>query len=1139
MLHESRSDGKSPAGAAVDLTNCSREPIHIPEKIQPHGLLLVVDEASFRVRRASANSAFLVGVPAEELVDRPLESLLGEDQGAHLRMILRGDDLIRANPLKLTLPGREGGRAFNVLVHGSDGELVVEAEPIEPGEVGDFHTFYQEVRLATARLQATESEETLCQAAADEVRRIIGYDRVMVYRFDAVWNGEVIAESRDARIASSYLGLHFPASDIPEQARRLYTTNRLRCIPDVGYAPAGLVDGEGEARGRPLDMSQCVLRSVSPVHLEYLRNMGVAATMSVSLLKNGALWGLIACHHYTPRRVCPERRLTCSFLAEIIETQLNMREDGAERAYRVQTSAIQIRFLNALSRASSLKGLAADPTSLLDFVDAQGAAVVEGMKCTLVGRTPDETEIPGLIKMMTGSLDRGSFASESLAAAYPPAVAFKDEASGMLGVEISRDRGDYLLWFRPEVVRVMNWAGDPDKPMSRVNGEARLHPRKSFDLWRKAVTLHSKRWKSSETAAAVELKETIQHLLTGEDELRARARRKDAITELGNRALASTDTESLFAEAVALIAQTLDVEICRLFQAVPGREALVIRAEVAPPDIAEAAPASATIDDPLAAFAVSADRPVVAADLRDEDRFEGCRLHARLGVVSGIAVPVKDSDATYGVLVAYAHRAGRFDAEDEHFLQLIANVLMAAVRRKRIEEKLDHQSRHDALTGLPNRLLFMERLEQAILNVTSPPALLLIDLDRFKEVNDTLGHHFGDLLLQQVAARFRELLRATDTLARLGGDEFVMLLPRTCERDAVAIARRLLYELEAPFQIDERNCDVGGSIGVALAPRHGDDPETLLRRADVAMYAAKRSGGGFAVYSADPDDDSPRRLALMSDLREAIETGGLVLHYQPKMNLATRRIEGVEALARWPHPRLGMIPPSSFIPLAEHGDLTGRLEHWAFGQAIDRHRRWRDQGVALGVAVNVAPRFLHRDTPYQALAGRLVKADLPASWLTLEITESALMQDPAGAARALTRLRSDFGLRVSVDDFGIGCSSLACLRRLPVDELKIDRAFVQEMITSNADAAIVKAIITMGHELGLRVVAEGIEDGDTLERLAAMRCDQAQGYYIGRPMPEEDFAVDVPPASSASPNQGRPEPRRIPSVDRKRPVGRA
>jgi diguanylate cyclase (GGDEF)-like protein len=1093
----------------VDLSNCAREPIHIPGLIQPHGLLLVLEGTRLVIRQASNNAAELVGIPADGLVDHPLEDLLGKEQTAEVRLMLRGDDLIRFNPLKLRLPGTPEGRPFNVLIHSASGGLVFEAEPVDDGERASFQTFYHEVRQATARLQATNSEQGLCQVAADEVRRIIGYDRVMVYRFDAEWNGMVAAESQDDQLATSYMGLHFPASDIPAQARRLYTANRLRCIPDAGYTPAGLVSGTDASGDGPLDMSQCVLRSVSAIHLEYLRNMGVRATLSVSLLRNGTLWGLIACHHYQPRTVCPERRLTCSFLAEIIEAQLNMRADGVERAYRVQTSAIQVRFLDLLARASSVAGLAGDPASVLDFVDAQGAAIVHGMKCILLGETPGEAEITGLIDYMTGSLEHGVYATDSLSASYPPASEFKDVASGMLGVEISRERGDYILWFRPEQVRVVNWAGNPDKPVNLVNGTARLHPRKSFELWKKAVTLHSKRWLACEIAAVIELSDTFRSVIAGEEQLTARVRAQDAVAELGQRAQESANIATLFHEAVVVVSRTLGVEICRLFRKLPEPDGMVIRAEVCPPDVAGALPAWRGPGDPLAAFALSVGRPVTVDDMRAEVRFDGRQLYDLLGAVSGIAVPIADTGSVYGAITAYAHQSQRFDQENVRFLQRIANVIGTAIGRKRIEEQLQHQSQHDSLTGLPNRVLFMERLAGTIRNLQAPPALLLIDLDQFKEVNDTFGHHFGDLLLQQAARRLRERLRTIDTLARLGGDEFAILLPRTCEQDATQVAAEILGEFRHPFLLEDRTFETGASIGIAIAPRHGDDPITLMRRADVAMYTAKRSGGGFAIYSADQDEYNPARLELMGDLRAAMGVGELLLHYQPKLNLKTRRPEGVEALSRWPHPRHGMIPPSRFIPMAEGAGLMAQLGRWALDQAIGQNRRWRESGLDLGIAINVSPRLLHDRKFYETIVDRFRGVDPPHSWLTLELTESTLMQDPKGSIEILSRLRNDFGLRVSIDDFGVGYSSLAYLRRLPVDEIKIDREFVKDMVTCAEDAAIVKTVIDLGHHLGLRVVAEGVEDRETLELLASLECDQAQGYFISRPVAAQDLSVWV------------------------------
>jgi chemotaxis family two-component system sensor kinase Cph1 len=570
MQHETRVVTDLSEKVTVDLDNCAREPIHIPGMIQPHGLLLVLDQAGLVIKQASNNALELLGIPATELAGAPLETLLGFDQSAHLRIVLRGDDLIRANPLKLTLPDQPGAKTFDILIHTVGQELIFEAEPTQESAVGDFKTFYQDIRDATARLQKTDTEETLCQVVAEKVREITGFDRAMVYRFDARWNGDVIAESRRDGLASSYLGLHFPASDIPAQARRLYTISRIRCIPDVKYTPVSLVAAAGasvqtgstDKPDRPLDMSCCVLRSVSPIHLEYLQNMGVAATLTISLLRNGQLWGLIACHHYQPKLVNPERRLICSLIGQIIDSHLKTLGEGGELAYRMQTSALQGRFLDLLTRVSSLNGLAEDPASVLNFVDAQGAAIVHGTHCTLIGQTPEEAEIPGLIDLIKRSLKQGGdsqviqdqsgpnqgvWVTDSLAESYPVAEKFKDVASGMLGAEISAQRGEYLLWFQPEQIRMVHWGGNPDKPVLVENGTARLHPRKSFELWKQAITLHSKGFKPGEVAAVTELKEVISRVMASEEERAGRLRqREQSLRTLRDQANAASGAKSEF-----------------------------------------------------------------------------------------------------------------------------------------------------------------------------------------------------------------------------------------------------------------------------------------------------------------------------------------------------------------------------------------------------------------------------------------------------------------------------------------------------------------------------------------------------------------------------------------------------------------
>ena len=425
--------------------------------------------------------------------------------------------------------------------------------------------------------------------------------------------------------------------------------------------------------------------------------------------------------------------------------------------------------------------------------------------------------------------------------------------------------------------------------------------------------------------------------------------------------------------------------------------------------------------------------------------------------------------------------------------------------RVRVESELRHLALHDPLTGLPNRALLQDRLGRELhaarsSHTASPLALLLLDLDRFKEVNDAFGHHHGDLLLQQVAARLQRALRASDTLARLGGDEFAVLLPGEDEAAAVTTAGRIDAALDTPFVVEGHVLHVGCSIGIALCPAHGRDAETLLRRADVAMYVAKRAGGSYALYRPEQDEHTPDRLALIADLRRAIDAGELLLHYQPKADLLTRRPRGVEALVRWPHARHGLLGPGQFIPLAEQAGLMAPLTYWVLKEALGQCQAWHRAGLDLEIAVNLCAGMLHDPSLPGEIARLLQCHDLPPSCLRVEVTESTLMADVARSREVLAGL-AGLGVGVSVDDYGTGYSSLAYLKRLPVDELKIDMSFVQQVVADESDAAIVASTINLGHSLGLRVVAEGVEDAATWTWLAEMGCDMAQGYDLSRPLP--------------------------------------
>ena len=429
-----------------------------------------------------------------------------------------------------------------------------------------------------------------------------------------------------------------------------------------------------------------------------------------------------------------------------------------------------------------------------------------------------------------------------------------------------------------------------------------------------------------------------------------------------------------------------------------------------------------------------------------------------------------------------------------------------ADRTRRLEElnrDLEHQALHDALTGLPNRTLIQERLQQSVLEAKRHRrnfSVLMMDLDRFKDVNDTLGHDWGDRLLVEVAHRLQALVREADTVGRLGGDEFLIILPEADTEGAVQVARKVLEALEPAFNLEGMQLAVSASIGIASFPEHGFSPSTLLKSADVAMYGAKHAREGWRVYQFDSDRNDRDRLGLMSELREAIRRDALQLVYQPKVSLEGDAVVGLEALVRWPHPRRGMIPPDEFIGLAEQTGVVRPLTAWVLETVGLQIHQWRGLGVDTSVAVNLSVYNL-QDAGLIEHVGQVLEAyDLHPGQLTLEITESAIMQDPKQARDVLVRLEA-MGVRLSIDDFGTGYSSLSYLKRLPVDELKIDRSFVMDMSSNRDDAAIVHSIINLAHNLGVEVIAEGVEDAAVMNLLLMLGCDYVQGYHVSRPLP--------------------------------------
>jgi diguanylate cyclase (GGDEF)-like protein len=514
--------------------------------------------------------------------------------------------------------------------------------------------------------------------------------------------------------------------------------------------------------------------------------------------------------------------------------------------------------------------------------------------------------------------------------------------------------------------------------------------------------------------------------------------------------------------------------------------------------------------------------------------------------IQAAVMPVLASELFSGLLTVatafVAFQVGTFGLALLGLVLFIFQYLTGELLKSRQRsDELQRIATTDELTGLANRERFSEAIQERVARARDGGGgqfgVMLMDLDRFKEINDTLGHHYGDVLLRDLGPRLVETVGPWGLVARLGGDEFGILLAPEIEgiADVEREVGRLTGVVGQPFSVDELSLEVGASIGISRYPQDGEDSHALLRCADVAMYAAKEAQADFKVYAAEQNQHSLRRLSVLSDIRHALASDQIVVHYQPIVDLDDLSVRGAEGLVRWQHPELGLIPPGAFVQTVEQTGLIGPLTRRVLESSIAECAAWRKAGRELSVAVNLSVRnLLDRDLPMEI--ERLLDAyGLPAGALQLEITESMIMSDPDRAVATVTRL-SKLGVRMSVDDFGTGYSSLANLRRLPIDELKIDRSFVSPMLRDESDLIIVRSTINLGHDLGLKIIAEGVEDGDTLQKLALLGCDLAQGYHLSRPLPAPDFDKWLNETSPIVPAQTKISPLAPEPVQLSRPV---
>jgi diguanylate cyclase (GGDEF)-like protein/PAS domain S-box-containing protein len=595
-----------------------------------------------------------------------------------------------------------------------------------------------------------------------------------------------------------------------------------------------------------------------------------------------------------------------------------------------------------------------------------------------------------------------------------------------------------------------------------------------------------------------------------EAELERRAAQQAAVALLGEHALEGASTEALMHEAVNSASQMLGVELSAVWELLPGEHALVLRAGVGWAQSEVGTLRYPAGDGSQAGYTLLTGAPVIVEDWDTETRFAQPRYGERR-TAAGLSVKIEGrSREPFGVLVVQSLAPRRFVPGDVDFLQALANVLADALERQAIEDAIRDRAVHDPLTGLPNRVLFVDRLEHALSRLgrqESLAAILFLDIDHFKLVNDSLGHHVGDELLTAAAPRLRQALRSSDTVARFGGDEFGILLEDIAsERDAIETAERIAAIFARPFVLSGSEHFVTTSIGIALA-RGGELADELIRDADAAMYRAKDRGRArYEVFDEGMRGRAIERLRVENDLRRAIERDELRLEYQPVVSLRNFSIVGVEALLRWRHPERGEIPPSEFIPIAEENGLIEPIGRWVLERACRQAAQWyqaRPDAAPLTMSVNLSAVQVRRSLP-DVVRSVLRSTGLDPACLSLEITETVMVRDAEGLGEVLEALKA-LGVRLVLDDFGTGYSSLSYLTRLPLDVLKVDRSFVDGLGSESRDTAITETIIAMSRALSLDVVAEGVETADHVRELSRLGCGLAQGFHFSRAVPAEDI----------------------------------
>ncbi len=943
---------------------CAREQVQYIGAIQPHGFLLVVDPIDMRIVQHSKNLLELLNTTLSSPLDSttPVLSTFLTDW-LELASAEPFDNLVTKN-MQLFNFGSEGRisnqywECLGVIV---DQYISLEFFPAT-SKLDSYDLLINLDRMVT-RIRASSSQQELFNILVQAFQKHADYDRVMLYRFLPDWSGEVVAEAVSEKAEVKFLGLRFPAEDIPEQARELYRKSTLRIMADVDAEPSPLVP-QRLPSGQAFDQSVSVLRSMSKMHVSYLNNMGVKASMSIALLSNDKLWGLVAFHHYSakvpPNHLVSEMKASCELFADIVISHLhptinleNIQRTVANKRF------IENSFKDLAQRGYDLKLLAQVLPEIQSINPKSYIGVCIDEQCFVAGGSWQGSAAfaIALSNLLNTASVNELAATNLLSEECELKLSAAPDMAGVLAIK-SRHLPEVSVFIgAPEVSQEITWGGKPHTVNIVIkDGERQLEPRSSFALWRQKVIGHSDPWSH------------------------------------------------------------------------------------------------------------------------------------------------EDRELLYAFL----------NAVEEYMLHC---------KKELMRLKLYQSSYNDDLTGLPNRRYLEEHFAKLAENKPQSPlvSVFFLDLDNFKRVNDFLGHIAGDQLLKRVAERLKDCVRPDDLVVRLGGDEFVVVVQHTSsdidtnQKTASHIGKKIIHSIGQPVFDREQPIITTPSIGAVICSPQDQPFGEVLQHADIAMYRAKNAGKNQVhFFSTEDQNQVNREVQLEMDLRLALEQGEIKVHFQPKVG-QDKSIIGAEALARWHHKDLGFVSPEVFVPLAEKNNLIGALGDQILNLSCRQVAEWRKQRLlneGASVSVNVSPLQLLRPGFEDETRAVIERYGLAMSDISLEITETLFMENFESANKVLQSLQTT-GMRISLDDFGTGYSSLSYLWKLPIDEVKIDRSFVENMNESDESLAMVEGIISLCNKLKLDVVAEGVEEKVQVALLRGLGCRVYQGYYFGKPVSAESFSFEV------------------------------